>query len=311
MLVGQTTKFNRRITMKVLVTGATGYIGTAVAEALQASGHQVIGLARSDDSVKKLQSRNIQAVRGDLLDSSSIAAAVEQANAVIHAASTNDAEMPYTERVAVETILGALSGTGKSFIYTTGVWLLGNTGDQIATEHSPLDPTPLIAWRSELESLVLNAYRRDIRTIVLRPALVYGRGGGIVGMLLRASLEYGVVQYVGTGENRWTLIHVDDLARCYVAALENAEPGSLFVAADEQVMRLREVAQFISQAAGIPGRVQAWQLDEARAALGAFADALALDQQVSGAKAKQALNWQPQSPTLVDELTGGSYVIAE
>jgi nucleoside-diphosphate-sugar epimerase len=133
---------------------------------------------------------------------------------------------------------------------------------------------------------------------------------GIVAMMVQAGRQYGVVQYVGLGENRWTLIHVDDLAQCYVAALENAESGSLFIAADDQVMQLREIAQFVSQAAGIPGRVRSWQLDEARAAMGAFADALALDQQASGAKAKQVLNWQPQSPSLADELTGGSYVVA-
>lgn len=297
--------------MKVLVTGATGYIGSAIAEALQASEHQVIGLARSDDAVNKLESRNIQALHGDLHNPRSIAEAVVQVDAVIHAASTNDAEMPRTEHLAVETILDALSGTGKPFIYTTGIWLLGNTGNQVATEDSPLAPTPLIAWQSQLEPLVLNARDRNIRAIVIRPALVYGRGGGIIGMIVQTARQYGVVQYVGTGENRWTLIHVDDLAACYVAALENAKSGSMFIAADEQVMQLREIAQLASHAAGIPDQIQPWQLDEARAAMGAFADALALDQQVSGAKAKQVLKWQPQAPSLVDELTRGSYVVTD
>ncbi len=295
--------------MNVLVTGATGYIGSAIAEALQTAGHLVIGLARSDESAQKLESRGIQAMPGDLRNSTSLAEATQQADAVIHAASTNDAEMAQTERLAVETILDALRGTGKTFIYTTGTWLLGNTGDRVATEESPLDPTPLIAWRADLERLVLDGGDRHMRTIVIRPALVYGRGSGIVAMMVQSACQYGVVQYVGTGENRWTLIHVEDLARCYVAALEQAEAGSLFIAADDQVMQLREIAQFVSQAAGIPGQVQAWKLDEARAAMGAFADALALDQQVSGAKAKQVLNWSPQAPSLIDELTGGSYVV--
>lgn len=297
--------------MNVFVTGATGYIGSVVAEALQASGHQVIGLARSEYAVNKLESHNIQAFRGDLHNPGSIAEAVQQVDAVIHAASTNDAEIPQTEQRTVEAILDVLSGTGKSFIYTTGIWLLGNTGDQVATEDSPLDPTPLIAWRSELESLVLEARDRNIRTIVIRPALVYGRGGGVVAMMVQAGRQFGVVQYVGTGENYWTLVHVDDLARCYVAALETAESGSIFIAADDQRMRLRDIAQFVSQAAGIPGQVQSWQLDEARAAMGVFADALALDQQASGAKARQTLNWQPQAPSLVDELTGDSYAVAD
>jgi nucleoside-diphosphate-sugar epimerase len=295
--------------MKVLVTGATGYIGSAIVEALQASGHQVIGLARSDTSVNKLASHQIQAIRGDLHDPESIVKAVRQVDAVIHAASTGDAEMPRTEKMAVESILNALNGTGKTFIYTTGLWLLGNTNGRVATEDSPLDPTPLIAWRAELESSVLQARARHIRTIVIRPALVYGRGGGIIAMMVQAGRQDGVVQYVGTGENHWTLVHVDDLANCYVAALEKAKSGSLFIAADDRVMRLREIAEWVSQAAGIPGQFQSWPLDEARAAMGAFADALALDQQATGAKAKQVLHWQPQSPSLIDELTGGSYVV--
>lgn len=167
----------------------------------------------------------------------------------------------------------------------------------------------MIAWRVELESFVLQARDRDIRTIIIRPALVYGRGGGIVAMMVQAGHQHGVIQYIGTGENRWTLVHVDDLARCYVAALEKAEPGSLFIAADDQVMQLQEIAEWGSRAAGISGRVQSWQLEEARAAMGVLADALALDQQATGAKAKQVLHWQPQAPSLIDELTGGSYVV--
>ncbi|HEY9884066.1 MAG TPA: SDR family oxidoreductase, partial [Thermosynechococcaceae cyanobacterium] len=293
----------------VLVTGATGYIGSAIAEALQSSGHQVIGLARSDASIAKLASRQIQSVRGDLHAPVSIAEALQQVDAVIHAASTGDAEMARTEKMAVENIVNALNGTGKTFIYTTGIWLFGNTGDQVATEASPLDPTPLVAWRAELESFVTKARDRNIRTLIIRPALVYGRGGGIIAMMVQAGRQHGVVQYVGAGENRWTLVHVDDLARCYVAALEKAEPGSLFIAADNQVMPLREIAEWVSRAAGIPGRIQSWQLDEARAAMGVFADALALDQQATGAKAKQVLHWQPQAPSLIDELNGGSYVV--
>lgn len=294
--------------MTVLVTGATGYIGSAIVDALQSTGHNVMGLARSDTSAKKLESLGVQPLSGDLRHPHALAQAAQQVDAVIHTAATGDAQMASAEQQAVATFLNALEGTGKPFIYTTGTWLLGNTGGRVADEDTPLNPTPLIAWRSEIEAQVLAAQNREIRTIVIRPALVYGRGGGIVAMLVQAGRQHGVVQFVGTGENRWTLVHIDDLARCYVAALEQAPAGALFIAADDQVMTLRDIAEAASDAAGVPGQVRPWPLAEARTTMGAFADALALDQHVSGATARTLLSWQPQAISLLDDLKGGSYV---
>lgn len=294
--------------MNVLLTGATGYIGHAIATALQSSGHSVLGFVRSEFSARKLDQIGVRSFKGDIQDSHSLSDATREVDAVIHAAATGDEQMAGAERQAVETLLSALAGTGKSFIYTTGTWLLGHTGERIADENTPLDPTPLIAWRAELESQVIAAASRQIRTIVIRPALVYGQGGGIVSMLVKSGREYGVVKFVGTGDNRWTLVHVDDLARCYVAALEKAPPGSVFIAADNQMVTLREIAKAASHAAGKPGEVQSWDLAEARNAMGPFADALALDQQVSAARARTILGWNPQSGSLLNDLKGGSYV---
>jgi nucleoside-diphosphate-sugar epimerase len=296
--------------MKVFLTGATGYVGSAVAIALQAANHEVLGLARSTTAEEKLRSRHIQPIQGDLHNSQSLINGAQQADGVIHVATTNDAEIAALDRQAVETFLSTLEGTGKPFIYTSGTWILGNTGTMIADEMSPLNPTPLIAWRAEIEPLVLAAKKRNIRTVVIRPALVYGHGGGLVAMLVQSGLQQGVVQFVGNGQNRWTLIHVEDLARCYAAALDLAPSGSLFIAADDhQVFSLRAIAEAASHAAGVPGQTRSWALTDAQQNMGAFADALVLDQRMSSEKARQVLNWQPQAPSLFDELKGGSYAI--
>lgn len=296
--------------MKVFLTGATGYIGSAIATALQAANHEVLGLARSTTAQEKLRSHHIQPIHGDLHDAQSLINGAQQADAIIHVAATNDAEIAVLDRQAVEIFLSTLAGTDKPFIYTSGTWILGDTGDAIADETSPINPTPLIAWRSEIEPLVLAAKERNIRAIVIRPALVYGHGSGLVAMLVQSGLQQGVVQFVGNGQNRWTLIHVEDLARCYVAALDHAPSGSLFIAADDrQVFPLQAIAEAASHAASVPGQTQSWVLTDAQQKMGAFADALVLDQQVSSAKARQVLNWQPQAPSLFDELKGGSYAV--
>ncbi|MEM9807951.1 MAG: SDR family oxidoreductase [Cyanobacteria bacterium P01_D01_bin.56] len=291
--------------MKVFLTGATGYIGSAIATALQAENHQVLGLARSPAAAEKLRSAHVQPIRGDLHDLNSLINGAQQADTVIHVAVSNDAESATLDRQAVEIFLSTLEGTGKAFIYTSGTWILGNTGDAIADETTPVNPTPLVAWRAEIEPLVLSAKERNIRAIVIRPALVYGHGGGLVAMLVQSGLQQGVIQFVGNGKNRWTLVHVEDLARCYVAALNHAKSGSIFIAADErQILPLQVIAEAASHAAGIPGQTQSWALTDARQAMGAFADALVLDQQVSAEKARQVLDWQPQASLLLDELKG-------
>ncbi|MBR8840512.1 MAG: SDR family oxidoreductase [Stigonema ocellatum SAG 48.90 = DSM 106950] len=296
--------------MKVFLTGATGYIGSAIATALQTTNHKVLGLARSATAEERLRLQHIQPIQGDLHDAQSLITGAQQADAVIHVAATNDAENATLDRQAVEIFLSTLEGTGKAFIYTSGTWILGNTGDTIADETSPVNPTPLIAWRAEIEPLVLAAKERNIRSIVIRPALVYGHGGGLVAMLVQSGLQQGVVQFVGNGQNRWTLVHVEDLARCYVAALNHALSGSVFIAADDhQVVPLQAIAEAASHAAGVPGQTRSWSLTDAQQMMGALADALVLDQQVSSAKARQVLDWQPQEPSLFDELKGGAYAI--
>ncbi len=293
--------------MDVFLTGATGYIGSAVADALQKAGHKVTGLARTAEKAKQLESRGVRACLGDLLKPETVAAPARAAEGVIHTANTNDANSAQVDATVVRAILEALEGTGKPFVYTSGVWVLGSTGDIVADENTPLNPTPLVALRPAIEEEVLGYKGRGVRTIVIRPALVYGRGGSIPKMIAQSARETGAARYVGDGQNRWPFVDVDDLAQLYVLALEKAAPGSLYNAANGPSYRVREVAEAASIGAGAKGKTQAWPLDEARKTLHAFADALVLDQQVSGGKAKKELGWSPHAPSVLDDLKTGSY----
>lgn len=294
--------------MRVFLTGATGYIGGAVADALKAAGHEVFGLARSDDAVRRLEARGIHARRGDLREPESISEAAREMDAVIHTASTNDTGAPQTDRDAIEAITQALEGTNKPFIYTSGIWVYGDTGDSVADEQSPLNPTPLVAWRPSNEQRVLEFTKRGVRAIVIRPAIVYGRGVGIPAELVQSAREKGTARYVGTGENRWPQVHADDLADLYVRALEHAPAGTLLNATSGPAVRVSEVAEAASRAGGAEGRTESWPIEEARKTLGPYADALALDQQVSSEKAVELLGWNPRSPSMLEDLERGSYV---
>jgi nucleoside-diphosphate-sugar epimerase len=293
--------------MEVFLTGATGYIGSAVAEALQKAGHKVTGLARTPEKAKQLEARGVRSSLGDLLKPETVAAPARAAEGVIHTANTNDVGAAQADAAVVRAILKALEGSGKPFVYTSGVWVLGSTGDKVANEQTPLNPTPLVAHRTAIEQEVLGYKGRGVRTIVIRPALVYGRGGSIPKMMAQSAGETGAARYVGDGENRWPFVDVDDLAQLYVLALEKALPGSLYNAAHGPSYRVREVAEAASIGAGAKGKTQATPLEEARKTMHAFADALVLDQQVSSEKAKKELGWSPRAGSVLEDLKTGSY----
>ena len=293
--------------MNVFLTGATGYIGGAIADALLRTGHRVLGLAHSEKSAQVLQERSISPLRGDLRDPASLARGARQADAVIHAATSNSRDMAEADVAAVEAILAALEGTNKPFIYTSGCWVLGNSGDAIADEESPTNPPAIVAWRPPLERRILAAAARGVRSVVVRPANVYGRGGGILAMLINQAHKTGAARSIGTGENHCPMVQVDDLADAYVRALTQAPAGSLFNAPGGPAFRFKEIAQAISQAAGLGGRTESWSLEAAREVLGPLADALALDLQFSGDKAKRVLGWTPRAPSVIDDLVNGSY----
>jgi nucleoside-diphosphate-sugar epimerase len=203
----------------------------------------------------------------------------------------------------VRTLLDALAGSGKPFLYTSGVWVLGATGDTVADEGaSTKAAAAIVVWRPGIEEMVTHGAGQGIRSVVIRPGVVYGRGGGAPGAFVAGGRKRGVVRFVGDGRQRWPMVHVDDLADLYVLAL--AAPAGTVLNAAGPSLPVREIAEAAAIATG--ARAEAWPLEEARARLGVYADALALDQQVSAGRAR-ALGWRPSRPSVLEEIRGGSY----
>ncbi len=292
--------------MKIFLTGATGYIGSAVAEALLAGGHTVAALARSEASEQIIRDQGMTPVSGDLRHPVSLTAPLESVDGVIHTGTTNEGK---ADGEAILAMLSALKGTGKPLVYTSGIWVLGNTGDQGADESAPVQPPAVVAWRPAVEQSVLDA-APGVRSIVIRPGMVYGRGGGLAGMFVQSAHETGAARYIGDGMNRWSLVHVEDLADLYVRAVEKAPAGTLLHGADGPSVRVKEIAEAASFAADAGGQTQSWPLDEATAKLGPLAAALMLDQVVSGEKAKDILGWNPHAVSVLEDLRYGSYAMS-
>lgn len=290
--------------MNLFVTGATGYIGSVTTEHLTRAGHTLTALARSEHSQARLAAQGVTQVRGELSDTARLAELASAAEGVVWMATSNREEI---DAPAVDAILERLRGSGKTFLYTSGVWVHGNTRGR-GDEDSPLDAAELVAFRVPVERRVLTT--PGIRGLVVRPGIVYGRNGGIPSMLSASAAASGAARFVGTGENRWATVWVDDLADLYVRTLERAPAGSVLIGVHGAAFRVREIARAASAGAGAAERVVSWPLSEARVELGAFADALVLDQELSSARAERLLGWRPRGPSIVEELRGGSYAIA-
>lgn len=293
--------------MDVFLTGGTGYIGAAVASELTRAGHRVHALAHHDEALRVFTEAGYTPVPGGLRNRDVLAAAAEDADAVVHAGFGRGSDAADVDRAAVEAFLEVLVGTGRHLVYTSGIWVLGDTGERLADEDTPLDPAEIVAWRPAVERSVLEAAERGVASVVVRPAIVYGEGGGIPGDLAGQLRERGSVDVVGDGRQLWPFVHLQDLADLYVRLLE-APGGRLYHAADGPSCRAVDVALGLCHASGRrEDCVRLRPLDAAREKLGPYADALALSQRISGGRAREELGWRPRAATLMEEILAGSY----
>jgi nucleoside-diphosphate-sugar epimerase len=291
--------------MPVFVTGATGYVGTSVVRELRKRAHEVRALSRSDASEKKLQGLGIHAVRGDLRDLGVLREEAASADAVLHIAQEQSAEGVAVERAALEAMLDALR-PGRAFVYTSGVWVYGTRGDAVIAEDAPLAPLDLVAWRPAHEELVLSQDAR-LRPIVIRAGIVYGDGGGIPGGMVEQA-RGGTLRVAGDGANRWPTVRHDALAELYGTVVDKRTARGVYNATRGASVPYIEIAHAASRAAGGDGSVAHVTLEDARAQMGAFADALVSDLNVDSGKAARDLGWEPHRPTLLEELSNTTVV---
>ena len=286
--------------MKVLVTGGSGYLGRATIGALRAHGHQVVALARSDDAVRRVESLGAVPVRGGLTDAELLRRAAENADAAIHLAQEYGPDTAAVELAAATAMQDGLGS--RPYVHTGGVWGYGNTEGTV-DETAPQSPPPVSAWRVDNEKRVLARAAQGDRPVLVMPGVVYGHGGGLIAQFLGKPARTGSAHYIGSGQNRWAMVHVDDIAELYVAALA-APAGSVYAGVDDtQSPTMRQVAEAVSIAAGQPGTASSITMGQARQEFGPLADAFALDQRLTAARARRELDWAPVDRDILTELT--------
>jgi nucleoside-diphosphate-sugar epimerase len=286
--------------MHVFLTGGTGLIGSGVLAALLAHGHQVSALARTETSATALQEAGATAVRGDVADAEVLAAAARAADGVVHTASTAPGDPG-----VLDAVLGALAGTGKPYVHTSGVWTYGSG---LLDEDTPVDPGCLPAWRLPLNARVRAAAANGVRSVIVAPGIVYGRGAGLPTTIRSGPrTPDGALRLPGSGEQRWTTVHTDDLGRLYALALTRAAAGSYYLGVSGDNPTVREIGVAADRGAGGNGRVAPSSVETTGARHGALAGPFLLDQHATGKKARAELGWQPVEPSLLHDLEFGSY----
>jgi nucleoside-diphosphate-sugar epimerase len=295
--------------MRVFVTGATGFIGSAVVRELIDAGHTVTGLARSDSAAAALAAAGVEAHRGSLHDLDSLSSGAAAADGVCHLAFIHDfsdfAANCATDLRAVETIGEALEGSGKPFVVTSGT--PGLDQGRVATEEDRVDPESFSAIRQPAEVAAVELAERGIRSSVVRfPRSVHGRGDhGFVHQLITTAREKGVSAYVGDGANRWPAVHRLDGARLFRMALESAPAGAQYHAVGDEGVPLREIAEVIGRHVDVP--TVSLTPEEASEHFGFLGLVAALDCPATSALTQKQTGWQPVEAGLIADLEAGHY----
>ncbi len=286
--------------MKVFITGATGYIGSAVTRAFVHAGHEVTILARPSASALEIDSLSVRRLEGDLGRLKAIQRDIADHDVWIHAAKSSGPDAATLDREAIDILVSTGPRRGE-MIYTSGCWSFSNTGDRQVDESTTPDPLEISSWRIPHEQIVLRSSRAEFQTAVIRPGCVYGGKQGLLAPMFEAAEKGEPLEIVGDGENHWAMIDIDDVADCYLKVAEEGASG-IFHAIDDTHATMNEIAKAIAETAGKGSEIRHIPLEEARASMGLFADALAVDQKISSRETRRRLDWAPASETFFDTL---------
>ncbi|MBL7498030.1 SDR family oxidoreductase [Frankia sp. CNm7] len=297
--------------MRVFVTGASGWIGSAVTDELLAHGHQVVGLARSDEAAAALEAKGAASHRGSLDDLDGLASAADTAEGVIHLAFKHDfadyAGAGRSERAAVARMLDTLKGSDRPFLLASGL-ASGVTGRPLteddASPHHGAD-----SLRGGSENLALEYVDRGVRPVALRfSPTVHGMGDhGFTATLAKIAKERGVAGYLGDGATRWAAVHRSDAAQMVGLALEKAPAGSRMHAVAENGLPSRDIAAAIGAYLGLP--TASVPLEAGEAHFGWISRFFGLDLTASNARTRELLGWAPTGPTLFEDIAAGAYAL--
>lgn len=289
--------------MKVLVTGASGFIGSALVPELLAEGHQVVGVVRSDAGAAMLEAAGAQVHRGTMENPADIARAAEAVDAVVHTAFNHDFsrfhESCEQDRRMIEAFGEVLKRSDRRLLVTSGLATLAKGG--AATELDPAPP-PSPEYPRASEATALALVQHGVNAAVVRLPQVHNQiKQGLVSYLIRLAREKGLSAYIGDGSNCWSAVHVHDAARLYPLALEQQRPGTRYHAVAEECVRLKEIAGTIGKGLNVP--VRALAPEEAIAHFGPFFTRLVgMELRGSSAITQQWLNWRPNGPGLLADL---------